>query len=103
MFRRTEEVGTTVGLPCHRHFLGFSNVPVQVPTRVILFTATLRNLPITVAFYGMHGDTEAYCHLKHPDPQGGRFREKKSFFMTKIVLGESFFFYTRYNDDNLFQ
>ena len=29
MCRQTEEVGPTVGLPCHRHFVGFFNVPVQ--------------------------------------------------------------------------
>ena len=34
MCRRTEEeVGPTVGLPRHRHFVGFFNVPVQAPTR----------------------------------------------------------------------
>ena len=34
MCRRTEEeVGPTVGLPCHRHFVGFFNVPVLAPTR----------------------------------------------------------------------
>ena len=30
---RTEEVGHTVGPPRHRHFVGFSSVPVRVPTR----------------------------------------------------------------------
>ena len=34
MCRRTEEeVGPTVGLPRHRHFVGFFNVPVLAPTR----------------------------------------------------------------------
>ena len=34
MYRRTvEEVGPTVGLPRHGHFVGFFNVPVQEPTR----------------------------------------------------------------------
>ena len=33
MCRRIEEVEPTVGLPRHRHFLGFFNVPVQTPTR----------------------------------------------------------------------
>ena len=34
MCRRTEEeIGPTVGLPCHRHFVGFFNVPVHAPTR----------------------------------------------------------------------
>ena len=28
-----EEVEPTVGLPRHRHFVGFFNVPVQTPTR----------------------------------------------------------------------
>ena len=33
MCRRIEEVGPTVGLPRHRHFVGFFNVPFQTPTR----------------------------------------------------------------------
>ena len=33
MCRRTEEVGPTLGLPCHRHFVGFFNVPFQTPRR----------------------------------------------------------------------
>ena len=33
MCRRIEEVEPTVGLPRHRHFVGFFNVPVQTPTR----------------------------------------------------------------------
>ena len=35
MCRRTEEevIGPTVGLPRHRHFVGFFNVPVLAPTR----------------------------------------------------------------------
>ena len=34
MCRRTEEeVVPTVGLPRHRHFAGFFNVPVLAPTR----------------------------------------------------------------------
>ena len=31
--RIEEEVEPTVGLPRHRHFVGFFNVPVQTPTR----------------------------------------------------------------------
>ena len=31
--RIEEEVEPTVGLPRHRHFVGFFNVPVQAPTR----------------------------------------------------------------------
>ena len=33
-----KKVGPTVGLPRHRHFVGFFNVPGQVPTRSALFT-----------------------------------------------------------------
>ena len=33
MCRRTEEGWRTVGLPRHKHFVGFFNVPVQAPTR----------------------------------------------------------------------
>ena len=68
MCRRIEEVEPTVGLPRHRHFVGFFNVPVQTPTRdppfygysekIPLFTVIPRNRPILVAFYDTHGDTE---------------------------------------------
>ena len=35
MCRRTEEVGPTVGLPRHRNFVGFFNVPDQAPTQIV--------------------------------------------------------------------
>ena len=58
MCRRTEEEdGLTVGLPRHRHFVGFFNMLVKAPTRVTLFTVIPRNRPISVAFYDAHGDT----------------------------------------------
>ena len=37
MCRRIEEVGPTVGLPRHRHYVGFSNVSVLAPTRDQIF------------------------------------------------------------------
>ena len=33
MVRRTEDIWPTIGLPRHIHFVRFSNVPVQAPTR----------------------------------------------------------------------
>ena len=44
-----EGVGHTVGLPSHKHFVGFFNVPVQAPTRSNLFTVFPRNRSISVA------------------------------------------------------
>ena len=41
------------GSQCHRHFVGFFNVPVKAPT-LRLFTVILRNRPISVAFYDAH-------------------------------------------------
>ena len=58
MCRWTEEVGPTVRLPCHRHFVGFFNVPVQATTRGQPSTVIPRNRPNSVAFYDAHGDTE---------------------------------------------
>ena len=57
MCRRTEEeVGPTVGLPRHRHFVGFFNVPVLAPTRDHPFYMVIP--PHLVAFYDYAGDTE---------------------------------------------
>ena len=56
--RNEEEVEPTVGLPRHRHFVGFFNVRVKTPTRDPPLTVIPRNRPILVAFYGTHGDTE---------------------------------------------
>ena len=65
MCRRTEEkVGRTVGLPCHRHFIEFFNVPVQSPTRATLLTITPRNRTISVVFYDAYGYRRTYSHLK---------------------------------------
>ena len=43
MCRRTEEVGPAVGLPRHKHFVWFFNVPVKAPTT--LFTVIPRTPP----------------------------------------------------------
>ena len=46
MYRQTEEEdGPTVGLPHHRHLVGFFNVPVQAPTRGQPFKVIPRNRP----------------------------------------------------------
>ena len=59
MCRRTEEVGPTIGLPCHRHFVGFSNVQYQAPTWDQPFYGYYKKTrPISVTFYYAHGDTE---------------------------------------------
>ena len=43
------------GFQCHRHFVGFFNVPVLAPTRDHPFYTVTPNL---VAFYDHAGDTE---------------------------------------------
>ena len=60
MSRRTEEVGPTVGIPRYLHFVGFSNVQVQAPTRGQPFYGYYKKKirPISVTFYYAHGDTE---------------------------------------------
>ena len=58
MCRRTEEVGPTVGLPRHRHFVGLSNVQFQAPTRGQPFYGYYKNRHISVTFNYAHGDTE---------------------------------------------
>ena len=61
-----KEVWPTVGLPRHRHFAGFFNVPVQAHTRATLFTVIPRSCPISIAFYDAHGDTEDVLHSRVP-------------------------------------
>ena len=57
--RNEEEVGPTVGLPRHRHFVGFFNVPVLAPTRDQPFLyGDSDTPPHLVAFYDHAGDTE---------------------------------------------
>ena len=61
MCRRTEEgIGRTVGLPRHRHFVGFFNVPVLAPTRDQPFYTVIPTPPHLVAFYDHAGDTEVH-------------------------------------------
>ena len=47
---RTEEVGHTVRPPLHRHFVGFSSVPVRDPTR-------------GQPFYGYYEKPSHFSHL----------------------------------------
>ena len=76
MCRRTEEeVGPTVGLPRHRHFVGFFNVPVLAPTRdQPFYTVIPTHRPI--AFYDHAWDTEVHIldltPPPPPDPHGGK-------------------------------
>ena len=59
MCSRTEEqVGPTVGLPRHRHFIGFFNMPVQAPTQGHPFYGKSEKPPHSVAIYDAHGDTD---------------------------------------------
>ena len=72
MCRRTEEeIGPTVGLPSHRQFVGFFNVPIQVPTWAILFTVIPRNPPFQSPFTTRMWIPRTYSHLKPPVPTGG--------------------------------
>ena len=73
MCRRTEEeVGPTVGLPRHRHFVGFFNVPVLAPTRdQPFYTGDSDTPPHLVAFYDNAGDTEVHILDLTPGPSRG--------------------------------
>ena len=57
-WRTEDDDGPTVRLPCHRHFVGFFNVPVKAPTPANFFTVIPRNRPISVDFYDAHRNTE---------------------------------------------
>ena len=63
MCRRTEEVGTTVGLPCHRHFVGFFNVPVKAPTRGQHFHGYSEKLRVLKLYFVKH-----YCFFCAREP-----------------------------------
>ena len=54
------------GSQCHRHFAGFFNVPVQVPTRGQPFYGYSEKLPHLVAFYDMLGMQRTYSQLNFP-------------------------------------
>ena len=72
MCRRTEEgIGPTVGLPRHRHFVGFFNVPVLAPTRDQPFYKVIPTPPHLVAFYDHAGDTEVHILDLTPGPSRG--------------------------------
>ena len=73
MCRRTEEeVGPTVGLPCHRHFVGFFNVPVLATTRDHPFyTVIPTHRPIQSPFTITLGIRRTHSRLNPPGPHGG--------------------------------
>ena len=61
MCRRTEQgIRPTVGLPRHRHFVGFFNVQVLAPTRDHPFFTVIPTPPHLVAFYDQAGDTDVH-------------------------------------------
>ena len=61
MCRRIEEVGPTVGLPCHRHLVGVLNVPVQALTQGQTFLRLFwETAPFQSLFPDAHEDTEDY-------------------------------------------
>ena len=71
MYRRTEEevdVVPTVGLPRHRHFVGFFNVPVLHRHGTNLFIRWFRHTAPLVAFYDTLGIRRTYSRLKPPAP-----------------------------------
>ena len=79
MCRRTEEeIGPTVGLPRHRHFVGFFNVPVLAPTGPTFLYGDSDTPPHLVAFYDHAGDTEVHIldlTPPPPGPQGGTIND----------------------------
>ena len=68
--RIEEEVEPTIGLPRHRHFVVFFNVPVQAPTRDQPFYGHSEKPPHLVAFYDTLGILRTYSHLKTRVPTG---------------------------------
>ena len=83
MCRRTEEevIGPTVGLPRHRHFVGFFNVPVLAPTRDHPFYTVIRtHHPISSPFTITLGIRRTHSRLTPPPPgpHGGVKRPKVS-------------------------
>ena len=78
MCRRTEEeVGPTVGLPRHRHFVGFFNMPVQAPTRdhpfyTVIPTHRPNSSPFTITL----GIRRTHSRLNPPGPHGEKKHEK---------------------------
>ena len=61
MCRRTEEeVVPTVGLPRHRHFVGFFNVPVLAPTRDQPFYTVIPTHRPFSRLFDHAGDTEVH-------------------------------------------
>ena len=74
MCRRTEEeVGPTVGLQRHRHFVGFFNVPVLAPTRTTLFIRWFRHTaPFSRLLRSRWGYGGAHSRLNPPGPHEKR-------------------------------
>ena len=58
------------GSQCHKHFVGFFNVPVQAPTRDRLFYGYSEKPSHLVAFYDTLGIRMTYYHLKPRGPNG---------------------------------
>ena len=60
----------------HRHFVGFFNVPVQVPTN--FFTVIPRNRLILVAFHDAHGDSirRRLSNYINPREDAGVFKSR---------------------------
>ena len=79
MCRRTEEeVVPTVGLPRHRHFAGFFNVPVLAPTRDHPFyTVIPTHRPMLSPFTITLGIRRTHSRLNPPGPHGGLPEKKK--------------------------
>ena len=61
-----------------RHFIGFFNVPVQVPTRGHPFYGYSEKPPHLVAFYDTLGIWRTYSHLKPRCPHGGGVKPQMS-------------------------
>ena len=59
------------GSQCHRYFVGFCNVPIQAPTRAILFIGYSEKPPHLVSICDTLGIRMTYSHLNPPaSPRG---------------------------------
>ena len=85
---RTEEVVPMVGLPPHRHFIGFFKVPVQAPTWGKSFYCYSEKLTRfgRLLLYNVLGGTEDLFLSYTPSPHGRRCEEDKSRFLSGTTM-----------------
>ena len=96
MCRRTEEeVGPTVGLPCHRHFVGFFNVPVLAPTRDHPFyTVIPTHRPISRLLRSRWGYGGHIIDFTPRALTGALIPKTEALFYTELEYGKIFYMFS---------